>query len=61
MLLKFIGKMVEPVEQEFEGTVESLDVLLADEAYDVKEVNVDEVSGEVTATVIFNKNKSKVV
>ena len=52
--------LIEPVEQEFEGTVESLDVLLADEAYDVKEVNIDEVSGEVTATVIFNKNSSKV-
>ena len=52
--------LIEPVEQGFEGTVESLDVLLADEAYDVKEVNIDEVSGEVTATVIFNKNSSKV-
>ena len=50
---------VEPIEQEFEGTVESLDVLLADEAYDVKEVTQPDENGEISATVIFNKNKSQ--
>ena len=52
---------IEPVEQDFEGTVESLDVLLADEAYDVKEVSIPDEKGQITATVIFNKNNSKVV
>ena len=31
--------LVEPIEQEFEGTVESLDVLLADDAYEVKDLS----------------------
>ena len=39
-------------EQEFEGTVESLDVLLADDAYEVKDLSTPNVdTGEITATV----------
>ena len=54
--------LVEPIEQEFEGTVESLDVLLADDAYEIKDLSTPNVdTGEITATVIFNKNKSQVV
>ena len=54
--------LVEPIEQEFEGTVESLDVLLADDAYEVKDLSTPNVdTGEITATVIFNKDKSQVV
>ena len=51
----------EPIEQEFQGPVEQLDVLLADEAYDIQDITPNEETGEITATVIFNDDKSKVV
>ena len=40
---------------------EKLDVLLADEAYDIQDITPNEETGEITATVIFNDDKSKVV